>query len=300
MAARTIVTTGYGRVSSGERLLEYRGAHGGSLGLRSTGPEARRHLEGASVSTGSSSREASVDARTDTPRVALRLLGHFELRVDGIVVVLPTGPQRLAAYLALRGITARGRVAGELWPETTQGRAMGCLRTAIWRVNQATRGLIDAYGGGLDLDPRANVDVRQVLLTSGSLLTASTTPAIRTLPPAVNLLPTWEEHWLVHDRERVRQLQLHVIEAGADRLRATGEFGLALEWALAAVSADPFRESAHRSVISIHVAEGNIAEARRAYEACADLFRRELGVRPSALTSNLLLGAVRDAAVTVR
>jgi DNA-binding SARP family transcriptional activator len=229
----------------------------------------------------------------------MRLLGHFEVRVDGGPVMLPAGPQRLAAYLALRGSTARCRLAGELWPDATQDRAMGCLRTAIWRVNQATHGLVCAAGSALDLAPHADVDVRQVLGASGALLTSATPLPTDAAPPTVELLPTWDDVWLVHDRERVRQLQLHVLEAGAERLMGAGEFGPALEWALAAVRADPLRESAHRVVIRIHVAEGNLIEARRAYDACADLLQRELGVHPSARVTQVLLAAARDVAVTV-
>ncbi|QZY28965.1 AfsR/SARP family transcriptional regulator [Nocardioides coralli] len=229
--------------------------------------------------------------------MSIHLLGHFALTVGGTDVDLAAGPQRLAAYLALRGVTTRCRVAGELWPEATQSRAMHSLRTAIWRINQATHGLVHAAGGALDLDPAADVDVRQMLLTSTTLLTTSSPPG-RGLPPDVDLLPMWDDQWLVHDRERVRQLQLHLLEASADRLSSAGQYGLALEWALAAVRADPLRESAHRSVIRIHVAEGNLAEARRAYDTCADLLQRELGVRPSARTSGVLVSAVRDVAVT--
>ena len=222
--------------------------------------------------------------------MTMKLLGHFELRVGGALVALPAGPQRVLAYLALRGTTSRSRLAGELWPDATQERAMGCLRTAIWRVNQATHDLVWASGSALDLSPQAEVDVRRVIRASGALLEAAA-PPVATEPPTVELLPTWDDHWLVHDRERVRQLQLHVLEAGAERLMAAGQFGLGLDWALAAVRADPLRESAHRAVIRIHVVEGNLTEARRAYETCADLLRRELGVQPSARTCQVLLAA---------
>jgi len=242
------------------------------------------------VSIARPSRPSPAGAGPAAPRVTVRLLGHFELRIDGDEVDLPTGPQRLAAYLALRGVTPRCRVAGELWPETAQRRAMGCLRTAMWRANQAARGLVCAVGSALDLDRGADVDVRRTLTTSHA--PDASADVLRTPPPAVDLLPTWEDDWLVHDRERLRQLQLHRLEAGADHLRATREFGLALEWALAALRADPLRETAHRSVISIHLAEGNLVEARRMYDACVELFRRELGVRPSTMTSDLMLGAL--------
>ena len=123
---------------------------------------------------------------TNTPSaLSMRLLGSFELAVDGQPVSLSAGPQRVTAYLALRGATPRGRLAGELWPDATQDRAMGCLRTAVWRVNRATNGLVCASAGALDLDPDAEIDVRQVLVDSGALLTSAAPPPERSAPPAV-------------------------------------------------------------------------------------------------------------------
>lgn len=104
----------------------------------------------------------------------------------------------------------------------------------------------------------------------------------------VDLLPDWADDWLVLDRERLHQLRLHVLETLADRLADDGRFGLALDVALAALRSDTLRESAHRSVIRVHVAEGNIGEARRAYARCCDVLRRELGIAPSAATAGIL------------
>ena len=114
-------------------------------------------------------------------------------------------------------------------------------------------------------------------------------------------------------RERLRQLRLHALEAAAAQLSALGSYGLALDAALTALRADPLRESAHRAVIRVHLAEGNVAEARRAFRQCRLLLRRELHVEPSPQTARMVQaspGAVapvpplaparRDAGVTVR
>jgi DNA-binding SARP family transcriptional activator len=58
--------------------------------------------------------------------------------------------------------------------------------------------------------------------------------------------------------------------------------------ALAALRADDLRESAHRIVIKIHLAEGNLVEARRAYGTCRTLLVHALGIEPSPMTSRLL------------
>ncbi|HVT66333.1 MAG TPA: bacterial transcriptional activator domain-containing protein, partial [Trebonia sp.] len=56
---------------------------------------------------------------------------------------------------------------------------------------------------------------------------------------------------------------------------------LALTAALAAVTCDPLRESAHRRLALIHLSEGNLAEALRQYHLYRDLVRSELGLSPS-------------------
>jgi DNA-binding SARP family transcriptional activator len=90
------------------------------------------------------------------------------------------------------------------------------------------------------------------------------------------LLPDWDDPWVEGERERLRQLRLHMLEAVADRFTATGQFGLAIEVAFRVLQADALRESAHRALIRAHVAEGNIVEARRAYSVCEQLLHREL------------------------
>jgi DNA-binding SARP family transcriptional activator len=54
------------------------------------------------------------------------------------------------------------------------------------------------------------------------------------------------------------------------------------------VSADPLRESAHRVLIEAHLAEGNLAEGRRAYDRYRAIARRELGVEPGRELASLI------------
>jgi DNA-binding SARP family transcriptional activator len=50
---------------------------------------------------------------------------------------------------------------------------------------------------------------------------------------------------------------------------------------MAAVAADPLRESAHRRLALVHMDEGNFAEALRQYDVYRRLLRTELGLPPS-------------------
>ena len=102
------------------------------------------------------------------------------------------------------------------------------------------------------------------------------------------LLPDWYDDWVTDERERFRQLRLHALEVMAERLAGSRRWGDAVLAALAAVSADPLRESAHRAVIKVHLAEGNVAEAIRQLRRCERLMIDEVGVPPSPSLAELI------------
>ncbi|MCD9144229.1 AfsR/SARP family transcriptional regulator [Streptomyces albireticuli] len=238
----------------------------------------------------------ALSAPPEPPRLALQLLGGFRLTRDGRDgrdVELPAGAQRLVAVLALRGRLSRSRLAGTLWPETEEHRALARLRTAIWRVNQAAPRLVVSSGAQVALHARADVDV--AVLVDHALRVfrgGEADPAAAWSPEGTgaDLLPDWADEWLTHDRERLRQMRLHVLERMVESLCEGGRFGLAIEIALRVLRADVLRESAHRALVRAHLAEGNVGEAVRAYQACVEILRRELGVGPSRATSELLAG----------
>jgi DNA-binding SARP family transcriptional activator len=58
--------------------------------------------------------------------------------------------------------------------------------------------------------------------------------------------------------------------------------------AYAAVRTEPLRESAHRAVVRVHLTEGNIVEAARAYAAFCDMLDHELGVAPTTQMEELM------------
>jgi DNA-binding SARP family transcriptional activator len=81
---------------------------------------------------------------------------------------------------------------------------------------------------------------------------------------------------------------MQALEALAVRLASLGRHGEALEAASAAISAEPLRESAHRTVVGVHLAEGNVVEAVRAFEVFRTMLEEELGVPPSERMTRLV------------
>lgn len=198
-------------------------------------------------------------------RITLQLLGGFRLLVDGEAPALGPACQRLVALLGLNGGMARSRAAGTLCPLVPEERALGRLRTCIWRVNGAVPGLIVTTRAAVELDPGIVVDVRKPAAVAS------------TAPYAGDLLPDWDDEWLIVERERRRQIQLHQLEAAAESFAHEGLFGQALAAAYAALGGDPCRESALRIILDLHAAEGNESERDRARLRLASLSEAEPG-----------------------
>ncbi len=239
--------------------------------------------------------------RADEDRSRLTLLGEFSLRVgrgpgDPLASELPRGVQRLVAHLGLSGRVDRTVVAGRLWPDVAEERAHASLRSALWRLRRVAPGLVDTSGGALGLAAGVRVDVQDLQDWAERVRDPRQSAGRGTLPdPSLlgDLLPGWYDDWVLLERDRLLQLRLHALETAAVRLASVGLAGEALQAAHLALRAEPLRESAHRTVVRVHLSEGNLAEAMRAYEACRDLLRRELGVPPTEQMTRLVDGVAR-------
>jgi DNA-binding SARP family transcriptional activator len=189
------------------------------------------------------------------------------------------------ALLALTGaLVRRPLVAGTLWPEKGDARATANLRSSLWRVGQVSPHLLVCYDGVLGLAPSVSVDIEEVLAQARRLLDRHGNCEESDLeagPLLHDLLPDWYEDWLVMDRERIRQVRMHALEALCERLAAQGRFSESIDAGLAAIAAEPLRESAHLALMRAYEAEGNRCEVLRAYDHLRRLLWSELAVGPS-------------------
>ena len=192
--------------------------------------------------------------------------------------------QRLVAFLALHDRPLlRSYVAGNLWLDTSDERAHANLRSTLWRLHRCNRGLVEVRGQQLTLSAGVTVDLREVERLARSALDGSAPGALGIAPAALggDLLPDWYDDWVLLEREHFRQLRLRALDALCERLAQAGRLGDALEVGLAALAGEPLRESAHRAVIRVHLADGNPGEAIRQYRFCRRLLDAHLGVEPS-------------------
>ncbi|WP_434443419.1 AfsR/SARP family transcriptional regulator [Lentzea sp. E54] len=234
--------------------------------------------------------------RADAQGARLVLLGRFELLAEGADVTLPKGAQRLLAFLAIHhgGAVNRQAAAEQLWPECRRQRANANVRQALWHLRRATdHPVVESLLDRLRLSPALTIDFRRAL-EAAHLVVGSPAPAtVRAGDELVgalseDLLPYWTEEWLAPERRRWEQVRLHALEAIACHLISAGAHLAALEAAFTAIAIDPVRETAHRTVISAHLAQGNCGSALRHYQYYRALLHRELGVAPSPQMTRLV------------
>ena len=182
--------------------------------------------------------------------VCIALLRGFQVTQGDLPVALPFGAQRLVAFLALQDRPVlRPFVAGNLWLDKPEELACASLRSALWQLRRNGLDVVKVSRNHLELSDRLDVDVWETVAEARQVIEGRTGEATRLHRLLTgDLLPDWYEDWVVVERERIRQLRLHALEALGQRLIDQDRPAQAIEAGLAAVAADPLRESAHRVV----------------------------------------------------
>jgi SARP family transcriptional regulator, regulator of embCAB operon len=216
------------------------------------------------------------------------LLGGFGLSCGNALLSIPRASQRLVAFLALHGgMVRRAAVAGTLWPDASEDHAYVNLRQALARLQVTARKALAASKLELGLAEGVTVDIRHGRALARRLLDPAVTPQQSELGAAAvgvlsaELLPDWDDDWVLVEAEDWRQLRLHALEVVAGHLTAAGRWGEAAGAARAAVRAEPLRESGHAALIQVHLAEGNQSEAIRQFASYQALLGAELGLQPT-------------------
>jgi DNA-binding SARP family transcriptional activator/pimeloyl-ACP methyl ester carboxylesterase len=218
--------------------------------------------------------------------ISIRLLGGFEIRIDGRTVVSEHSgrrdPVRLAELLALSPGRRRHReqVIDALWPDVPPDSTANRLHKAAHFLRVAL-GLPDSVvlaGETVGLLPNVavHVDVVDFEQLARQALDGDGAPAERerAADRAIelyrgDLLPHDPyDDWLFHVRQR---LQLRVREL----LRSRRRFA-------ELVAVDPIDEDAHVGLMSALLAAGDRAGALRQFDVLREVLDRELGIGPSA------------------
>ena len=246
------------------------------------------------------------------------LTGHVAIEQDGTVVTereFPGRQGRLAfVYLTLRRdhTTSRAELTNVLWPEQEPADPETALSAILSKLRRLLRhaGLdpreaaIDMCSGSVSLRLPADtwIDVEAAANAideaEGALRAGQTAQAWAHVNVAVTigrraLLPDFSSPWLESRRGALRDNLVRGLNCLAQVSAANQEPALAVGYAAEAVALEPYRETSYQSLMRLHFAMGDRAEALRVFGRCRDLLRDELGTSPSPQTEALFLEILR-------
>jgi DNA-binding SARP family transcriptional activator len=217
--------------------------------------------------------------------LSVHLLGQPRMEVAGTPLPDPRGHKAwglLAYLLRCRVPPSRERVASLLFPEADD--PLGALR---WSLSALRRRLGDEteLGGDplrLTLPPGTFVDVD--VLSTGSWTEAIAVPGLghALLDGLTFRSSPGFEMWLESERRHVAGTTSAVLHQASLALLARGDAAAAARHAADLVGLNPYEENAHVLLVRCLRVAGDSEAAARHVESCTELFRRELGIEPTA------------------
>jgi predicted ATPase/DNA-binding SARP family transcriptional activator len=229
----------------------------------------------------------------------VRLLGAFEITQNGKAVKLTSRPaQSLFAYLILTAGTPhrREKLAGMLWPDSTEASARDYLRHGLWRIrkslgdseSKAKKGsyiLADDLNLGFNADSEYSLDIEKIEKVSPSDSTIEELMGT-ILEYGGELLPGFYDEWVQLERDHIHAIYEQKISMLIDRLKKAGRWKDVLEWAEKWISFGQKPEAAYRALMTAHAALRDGTKAVSAYQRCVNALR-EFDLEPSEETQKL-------------
>jgi predicted ATPase/DNA-binding SARP family transcriptional activator len=225
----------------------------------------------------------------------VRLLGQFEVLLDGKRLAIPTrNAQSLLAYLALHSGVAfrREKLAGLLWPDSSEDNARSNLRHELWRLRKALgAGAASCFRIDdltITFQPPDPYSLDVDLLNSPQIDQGTIDDLIPLLSVYKGeLLPGFYEEWVFVERARLFSRYETGVERLLEALQAEARWQEVLDWSMRWIAAGQWPEPAYRGLMSAYASSGNLARAIATYESLREGLQKDLGVMPSDQTQAL-------------
>lgn len=242
--------------------------------------------------------------RPDEADVCVRLLGPFDLVVDGTRIdgIGGTKSRAILQCLAHRGGAPLRRelLMERLWPGYTPGSARNNLNTSLYALRRALDGRgvapLVAYANGchgLNPDLRWWIDVDAFTRAHASATTSAGDERRAIVEQAVALYrgPLLDEEvaddWFLEDQRYLQEIYLDLIEELAEDAIERGDVRAAAAAAHRGLAEDPCRESTHRLLMRCYAGQGHRQLVCRQYRRLESLLHREFGIEPAHATVRL-------------
>jgi DNA-binding SARP family transcriptional activator len=264
---------------------------------------------GAIVEQGSPPAPAAAGRRA--PRqgiVEARLLGAFELRVDGVAITKWTGHRGTSVLRFLlsrrRHACTRDELLAEFWPDVAPAAARNRLQVAVSGLRRTLHEVtnlhvIEYADGQYRINPEllVKVDVEQfgeaLSTASGVERSGDLDGALVAYQEAIGLYrgdfasDAPYEQWALLPRESLRITYIDALDRVSRIQLSLGGLDDCIATGLRMLAVDPCREDAHRLLMRCYASQGRIYQALRQYDFCCRVLQATLETGPAAQTTEL-------------
>jgi DNA-binding SARP family transcriptional activator len=206
---------------------------------------------------------------------------------------------------------SREHLASIIWPDappraldTALNAILSKLRLALKKAGVSRTTAIEMSGGTIQLvvPPDVWIDTdacaNAIDEAEGAMRTGDTGRAWSHANVVISIarrpfLADEEAPWIEARRTKLRSLLARGLDVLSHISALNREPALAVQYAADIIQLEPFRESAYRHLMRLHVQMGNRGEALRVFGQCRELLRDELGANPSLETESLFLEILR-------
>jgi len=237
--------------------------------------------------------------------VEARLLGAFELRVDGLAVTSWTGQRGTSVLRYLlsrrRHACSRDELLEEFWPDVTPAAARNRLQVAVSGLRRVlgevtNLHVIEYADGGYRINPelRVSVDAERFeeALSRARDAERSGDPdgALVAYGEAIGLYrgdfasDAPYEQWTLLPRESLRITYVDALDRVSCIQLGMGRLDDCIATGHRMLDVDPCREDAHCLLMRCYAQQGRIYQAVRQYELCCRVLQATLGTGPAAQT----------------
>jgi DNA-binding SARP family transcriptional activator len=214
---------------------------------------------------------------------------------------------------------ARRSLCGLLWPDEDPESAKRALRQALWKLNSTLVNsplagaassthppiLLSRASGWLSVNSEAvsvDIDILEEAhsrVSSHTGQTLSDADATRLdaalLAYSGELLSGWHNEWCLVERVRLQEMYVELLHLLMGYCEARQIYSRGIAYGRRALSVEPVQEATHRQLMRLFYAAGDRVAAISQFQECVDALAHGYGVPPSAATTELYRGILRDA-----
>ena len=217
------------------------------------------------------------------------LLGKFDVKKNQTRIDIPSRPaQSLLAYLILNasGTHRREKLAGLLWPDSSERNARNNLRQALWRLGKSLgKSYFSADKASVGVNPGSTYWLDVDILRHGREDTAALIESVSVYED--RLLPGFYDEWILQEQEQLHLIYEDRVQQLLNRQAEQSCWQEMRRWAEHWIHRGTLSERPYQALMKAHAGLGDLAGMTAVCQRCSHALETGLGIGPSLETRDL-------------